>query len=38
MLYELIPNMPEHRLVPLMSAFAIAVAQPSILSDLLAHA
>jgi DDE family transposase len=38
MLYELIPNMPEHRLVPLLSAFAIAVAQPSIFSGLLAHA
>ncbi len=38
MLYELIPDMPEHRLVPLMSAFAIAVAQPSIFSNLLAYA
>ena len=38
MLYELIPNMPEHRLVPLMSAFAKAVAQHSTFSSLLAHA
>ncbi len=38
MLYELIPNMPEHRLVPLMSAFAKAVAQPSSFSGPLAHA
>jgi hypothetical protein len=37
MLYELIPSMPEHRLVPLMAAFAKAVAQPSILTGLLAH-
>jgi hypothetical protein len=38
MLYELILNMPEHRLVPLMSAFAKAVAQPNIFGGLLAHA
>lgn len=37
MLYELIPNMPEHRLVPLMAAFAKALAQPSSFSGLLAH-
>jgi hypothetical protein len=29
MLYELIPNMPEHRLAPLMAAFAKAVSQAS---------
>jgi DDE family transposase len=38
MLYELIPNMPEHRLVPLMAAFAKAVPQTTSFSDLLAHA
>jgi hypothetical protein len=37
MLYELIPNMPEHRLVPLMTGFAKAVVQPSIFSGLLTH-
>jgi len=36
MLYELIPNMPEHRLAPLMAAFAQAVAQASVFSGLLA--
>jgi hypothetical protein len=29
MLYELIPNMPEHRLAPLITAFAVAVSQAS---------
>jgi hypothetical protein len=36
MLYELIPNMPEHRLAPLMAAFAQAVAQASTFSGLFA--
>ena len=36
MLYELIPNMPQHRLAPLMAAFAQAVAPASALSGLLA--
>ncbi|GAC1502653.1 MAG: IS4-like element IS1481A family transposase [Steroidobacteraceae bacterium] len=36
MLYELIPNMPEHRLAPLMAAFAQAVAQASAFSGLFA--
>ena len=34
MLYELIPNMPEHRLAPLMAAFAQAVSQASAFSTL----
>ena len=34
MLYELIPNMPEHRLTPLIAAFAKAVSQASEFSDL----
>ena len=38
MLYELIPNMPEHRLVPLMEAFAKAVSQASAFSSLFAQA
>ena len=38
MLYELIPNMPEHRLTPLITAFAKALAQPGHFSGLLAHA
>ena len=38
MLYELIPNMPEHRLAPLMAAFAKAVSQASQFSELLAQA
>ena len=29
MLYELIPNMPEHRLIPLMQAFARAIGTAS---------
>jgi hypothetical protein len=28
MLYDLIPNMPEHRLAPLMQNFADAVSEP----------
>ena len=36
MLYELIPNMPEHRLAPLIKAFAKAVAQASEFSSLFA--
>jgi len=37
MLYELIPNMPEHRLAPLMGAFAKALSQPTGFSALFAH-
>jgi len=37
MLYELIPNMPEHRLAPLMAAFAKAVSQASQFSELFAQ-
>jgi hypothetical protein len=37
MLYELIPNMPGHRLAPLMAAFAKAVSQASQFSELFAH-
>src|SRR5689334_18084820 len=36
MLYELMPNMPEHRLAPLMTAFATAVSQASQFSALFA--
>ena len=36
MLYELIPNMPEHRLTPLINAFALAVSQASEFSSLFA--
>src|SRR4051812_4900655 len=36
MLYELIPNMPEHRLAPLMVAFAKAVSQSTAFSGMLA--
>ena len=36
MLYELIPNMPEHRLVPLIQAFARAVSDAPEFSKLLA--
>jgi hypothetical protein len=36
MLYELIPNMPEHRLAPLMTAFAKAVSQASQFNGLFA--
>jgi hypothetical protein len=38
MLYELIPNMPEHRLLPLMEAFARAVSTASEFSGLFANA
>ena len=38
MLYELIPNMPEHRLVPLMQAFARAVSDAPEFSRLFAQA
>ncbi len=37
MLYELIPNMPEHRLIPLMDAFAQAVSQTPEFSGLFAQ-
>src|SRR5665811_1323912 len=37
MLYELIPNMPEHRLAPLMAAFAKAVSQASQFNELFAQ-
>ncbi len=37
MLYELIPNMPEHRLAPLMAAFAQAVSQTNTFSSLFAQ-
>jgi hypothetical protein len=36
MLYELIPNMPEHRLVPLITAFAKAVSEEHEFSGLFA--
>jgi len=36
MLYELIPNMPEHRLAPLIAAFAKAVSQTSAFGGLFA--
>ena len=36
MLYELIPNMPEHRLTPLITAFAEAVSRATMFSGLLA--
>jgi hypothetical protein len=38
MLYELIPNMPEHRLAPLIAAFAKSVSQTSALSELFTQA
>ena len=38
MLYELIPNMPEHRLVPLMEAFERAVSAAPEFSELFAKA
>ena len=38
MLYELIPNMPEHRLAPLITAFASAISQASEFKSLLALA
>ena len=37
MLYELIPNMPEHRLAPLIAAFANAVSHASEFNSLFAH-
>ena len=37
MLYELIPNMPELRLTPLIEAFAKAVSTAAEFSDLFAH-
>ena len=37
MLYELIPNMPEHRLAPLMTAFAKTISQASAFSGLFAY-
>ena len=37
MLYELIPNMPEHRLAPLMAAFAKAVSHASMFSSVFAQ-
>ena len=37
MLYDLIPNMPEHRLAPLIAAFAQAVSQARTFSGLLAY-
>ena len=36
MLYELIPNMPEHRLAPLVAAFAVAVSSANEFSNLFA--
>ncbi|MCX7382833.1 MAG: IS4 family transposase, partial [Alphaproteobacteria bacterium] len=36
MLYELIPNMPEHRLAPVMTAFAKAMSQASQFNGLFA--
>jgi hypothetical protein len=36
MLYELIPNMPEHRLTPLMEKFATAVAGPGVFPSAIA--
>ena len=38
MLYELIPNMPEHRLVPLMQKFAEAVTKTGLLPAIIAGA
>ncbi len=37
MLYELIPNMPEHRLAPLIEAFAKALSNASEFSGLFAQ-
>ena len=36
MLYELIPNMPEHRLAPIIAAFGTAVSKASGFSGLFA--
>ena len=38
MLYDLIPNMPEHRLAPLMQAFNAAVANAAVFASALAMA
>ncbi len=38
MLYELIPTMPEHRLVPLMQAFARAVSEAGLFTSAIAAA
>jgi hypothetical protein len=38
MLYDLIPNMPEHRLVPLIQAFNTAVAKAGVFASALAMA
>ena len=38
MLYELIPNMPEHRLAPLMTIFAKTVSEARAFSGFFAHA
>ena len=38
MLYELIPNMPEHRLLPLIEAFARAVSKAPEFNGMFAHA
>jgi hypothetical protein len=37
MLYELIPNMPEHRLVPLMTAFAKTLSEASAFTSFFAY-
>jgi hypothetical protein len=37
MLYELIPNMPEHRLLPLMQRFAEMLAQSRLFCGLLSE-
>jgi hypothetical protein len=37
MLYDLIPNMPEHRLAPLMTAFTQAISKADAFGDLLAY-
>ena len=37
MLYELIPNMPEHRLTPLLEKFADAVSSAGLFQPLLWH-
>jgi hypothetical protein len=38
MLYDLIPNMPEHRLAPLMQAFNEAVAKSGVFASAVAMA
>ncbi len=37
MLYELIPTMPEHRLLPLVERFAIILAKLPVFADTLGH-